>query len=74
MNVKMPLPPGALDTGQMAARYSCSRSQIKRLCDAGLMPGPIRLGSLPRWIVSELEQWEAKGCPPVRQQQQKPAA
>ena len=38
-----------LDVNQVAALLCCSARHVYRLADAGLMPRPIKLGSLVRW-------------------------
>ncbi len=50
--------------GQM---LGCSPRHIRRICDAGQMPPPVKLGSkLIRWSRAEIENWIADGCRPVR--------
>ena len=55
-----------LDVRAVAALLDCSPRHVYRLSDAGRMPAPIRLGALVRWRRSELTDWLAAGCPPVR--------
>ncbi len=52
-----------LDARTVAGLLSCSRRNIYRLSDGGLMPRPIKLGRLTRWRRSEVEDWIAEGCP-----------
>ncbi len=49
--------------GQM---LDCSTRHVYRMADAGRMPVPLRLGSLVRWDLEEIDRWIAVGCPPVR--------
>jgi len=51
-----------LDATAVAALLSCSRRNIYRLSDGGLMPRPIKLGRLTRWRRSEVERWIEDGC------------
>lgn len=59
------LPP-LLDVKTVAAMLSCSARHIYRLCDAGKMPPPLKLGALVRWSRSTVETWLAEGCPPCK--------
>jgi excisionase family DNA binding protein len=63
-----PDPPAAvlLDVRAVAALLNCSSRHIYRLADAGLMPGPMRLGALVRWSRTEIERWIAERCPSLR--------
>lgn len=54
-----------LDVGAVRKLLSCSRAHVYRLCDAGRMPKPVKLGWLSRWRRSDLEEWIADGCPKV---------
>jgi excisionase family DNA binding protein len=45
---------------------NCSARHVRRLADAGRMPKPIKLGSLVRFLRTDVEQWIADGCPNVR--------
>lgn len=49
-----------------AALYDMSERTFLRLADAGLIPWGIKLGSLRRWDLVELEAHIAAGCPRVR--------
>jgi len=55
------------DVRAVAAKLDCSPRHIYRLSDAGRMPSPLRLGSLVRWDLEEIDRWIAEGCRPVRQ-------
>jgi len=55
-----------VDVRAVAHMLGCSWRHIYRLADAGKMPRPIRLGSLVRWRKSDLDQWLADGCQPIR--------
>jgi predicted DNA-binding transcriptional regulator AlpA len=50
----------------VAAKCDCSTRTVYRLSDAGRMPPPIKLGSLVRWDLDEIDEWIAAGCPAVR--------
>ncbi|QDU33026.1 Helix-turn-helix domain protein [Poriferisphaera corsica] len=52
-----------LNVKDVARRLQCSPRTVYRLCDAGLMPKPIKLGQLIRWNADTIEQWIAQGCP-----------
>ncbi|MCL4743291.1 MAG: helix-turn-helix domain-containing protein [Phycisphaerales bacterium] len=55
-----------LDVRQISTLLSCSSRHIYRLCDAGRMPRPVRLGALVRWDRAVIERWIAAGCPNCR--------
>jgi predicted DNA-binding transcriptional regulator AlpA len=55
------------DVRAVALMLSCSVRHVHRLCDAGRLPSPVRLGSLIRWDRRVIEAWIAGGCKPVRQ-------
>ena len=57
--------PELLDVGQVAARLKCSKRSVYRLSDCAKMPRPVKLGSLVRWRVDELDRWIGDGCPAV---------
>ena len=47
-----------LMTKKLTAKWAhCSERQIELLAAAGKFPKPIRLGSHPRWVRSDLEAW-----------------
>ena len=54
------------DVRAVAEKLDCSPRHIYRLADAGRMPAPVRLGSLVRWDLDEIDRWIAAGCPAVR--------
>jgi len=55
-----------LDVRAVAAMLDCSTRHVYRLADAGRMPRPAKLGALVRWQRTELNDWLAAGCPPIR--------
>jgi excisionase family DNA binding protein len=55
-----------LDVRTVAAKLNCSSRQVYRLCDAGKMPAPVRLGGLVRWPRRVIAEWIDQGCPPQR--------
>jgi predicted DNA-binding transcriptional regulator AlpA len=52
----------------VAAKLDCSPRHVYRLADAGRMPAPLRLASLVRWDLDEIDRWIADGCPSVRKE------
>lgn len=50
----------------VAAKFACSTRTVYRLSDAGRIPAPLKLGSLVRWDLDEIDEWIAAGCPAVR--------
>ncbi|MBU4400489.1 MAG: hypothetical protein KKE86_14285, partial [Planctomycetes bacterium] len=55
------------DVRAVAAKLDCSTRHVYRLADAGRMPSPLRLASLVRWDIEEIDLWIANGCKSVRQ-------
>ena len=55
-----------LDVRSVAAMLACSQRHVYRLCDAGKMPAPIKLGALVRWSAAGIHEWIGRGCPSVR--------
>ncbi len=60
------LPAQFLDADGCASRYGFSPEHWRRLVDAGKAPQPTRFGRLVRWSISNLNDWDAAGCPPIR--------
>ncbi|HOW69216.1 MAG TPA: helix-turn-helix domain-containing protein [Phycisphaerae bacterium] len=58
---------GLLDVKAVAELLGCSPRHVYRMADAGLMPRPVKLGSLVRWSRQGLEAWIAGGCRRCRQ-------
>lgn len=56
------LDPLLIDRAGVAALLGCSERHVYRLLTDGLMPRPVRVGSLVRWRRDELEEWVAHGC------------
>lgn len=54
------------DVKAVAGKLDCSARHVYRLADAGRMPAPVRLGSLVRWDLDEIDRWIAAGCPSCR--------
>ncbi len=62
-----PKPPADLiPVREVAGMATCSPRHVYRMSDAGLMPKPIKLGSLVRWRRAEILAWIADGCPSLR--------
>jgi predicted DNA-binding transcriptional regulator AlpA len=55
-----------LDGEQVGEVLHCSARHVIRMADRGLMPPPVRLGSLVRWQRGAIDSWIAKGCPAMR--------
>ena len=64
-----PMPPGRMliDVRTVAAKYGADERSIFRWADAGKIPFGVKLGSLRRWDVSEIDAHIADGCKAVRQ-------
>jgi len=54
------------DVKAVAAKLDCSPRHVYRLADSDRMPRPVRLGTLVRWDLDELDRWIAAGCPSCR--------
>jgi predicted DNA-binding transcriptional regulator AlpA len=54
------------DVKAVADRSGMSVRSVYRYADAGLMPWGVKIGSLRRWDMDEIERWIADGCKPVR--------
>jgi excisionase family DNA binding protein len=59
-------PAQLLDVQAVADLLKCSTRHVYRMADSGRMPAPRKIGALVRFSRSELEEWIASGCPPVR--------
>jgi prophage regulatory protein len=42
---------------QVRDRVQLSKSTLYRHVDAGTFPRPVRLGSMARWVESEIDEW-----------------
>jgi excisionase family DNA binding protein len=47
----------------IATLLGCSTRHVRRLGDTRRIPQPVKLGSLLRWVKTDIEQWIATGCP-----------
>jgi len=54
------------DVKTVAAKLDCSVRHVYRMSDADRMPRPVRLGTLVRWDLDELDRWIVAGCPAMR--------
>lgn len=64
-----PAPDAALMTvDDVAALLAVSPRTVRRMADSGAMPPPVRLASLVRWRLADLDRWLADGCPSCREQ------
>lgn len=55
-----------LSVKELAKRWDCSERHVRRMADAGRCPRPVKFGSLIRFPLVVIEQWESDGCPNVR--------
>jgi len=64
-----PMPPGRvlIDVRAVAAKYGADERSIFRWADAGKIPFGVKLGSLRRWDVSDIDAHIVAGCPRIRQ-------
>ena len=63
-----PMPPGRMliDVRTVAAKYGADERSIFRWADAGKIPFGVKLGSLRRWDIVEIDAHIAGGCKPIR--------
>ena len=63
-----PMPPGRMMINMkiMARKYDCDKRTIPRWADAGRIPFGVKLGSLRRWDLAEIDAHIAAGCPRIR--------
>ena len=63
-----PNPPGRMliDVRTVAAKYGADKRSIFRWADSGKIPYGVKLGSLRRWDLSEIDAHIANGAKPVR--------
>jgi hypothetical protein len=48
------------------ALYACSVRHFRRATDRGLVPPPVRIGTLVRWRIGTLREHIRSGCPRCR--------
>jgi excisionase family DNA binding protein len=53
------------DVNAAALKLNLSAKTIRRMADAGKVPGVIRLGRLLRFDLGLIDQWIDQGCPPL---------
>lgn len=60
-----PMPPGRMliDVHVVAQKYGCDERSVFRWADARRIPLGVKLGSLRRWDLSEIDAHIAAGCP-----------
>lgn len=51
-----------LTADQCAARYGFSVRHWFRMVDGGKAPRPTKFNRLCRWPITQLEEWESRGC------------
>ncbi len=54
-----------LNTRDVAKLMQCSERHVTNMWKKGLMPQPVKLGTLVRWSRKTIEDWIAAGCPEV---------
>jgi excisionase family DNA binding protein len=55
--------PTLMTIHEVADLLRCSTRTIHRLIDRGEIPRPLRFGTLLRWPRTQIEGWQAEGCP-----------
>ncbi len=60
-----PLGRQLIDGPAAARKLGCSYRHWLRMADASMAPRGVKLGSLRRWDVAEIDAWIAAGCPRV---------
>ena len=62
------MPPGRMliDVHAVAAKYGCDERSVFRFADAGKIPFGVKLGSLRRWDLAEIDAHIANGVKPIR--------
>jgi excisionase family DNA binding protein len=55
-----------IDAKELARLLGCSWRTVLRLADAGRIPWGVKLGSLRRWDLREIEDFITGGCKPAR--------
>jgi excisionase family DNA binding protein len=58
--------PVVYETDELATMLKVSGRHIRRMVDAGRVPGVIRLGRLVRFNVQAIDDWIRAGCPRVK--------
>lgn len=53
------------DVNAVALKLTLSAKTIRRMADAGKVPGAIRLGRLLRFDLDLIDRWIDQGCPPL---------
>lgn len=53
------------DVNEVAVKLDCSPKTVRRLADAGKVPGRVRLGRLVKFDLYVIDQWIKQGCPPL---------
>jgi len=48
---------GLLTTAEVAGLLHCHERTLRRWCKAGVVPAPVRVGSVVRWRRAEIEKW-----------------
>ena len=56
----------AIPASDLAQRLGVSLRHIRRMDAMGKLPQPVRIGNSVRWVLSEIQEWLASGCPDRR--------
>ena len=62
-----PMPPGRtlINVHTVAQKYGCDERSVFRWADAGRIPFGVKLSSLRRWDIFEIDAHIAAGCPRI---------
>jgi len=63
METPPPAPQALIDIKQVAKLIGACTRTVRRRYQAGLMPGPMKLGRHLRWSRSAIQSWIDEGCP-----------
>ena len=66
--------PVTLTVDDVAKLLNVSTRHVYRMADGGLMPRPLKLGNLNRWMKLDLEAWLAAGAKPVKSAGKRPVS
>lgn len=57
-----------LGVDELAELLNCCCRTVRRLCDAGKLPRPLRVGKLLRWPPNTIKAWVDGGCRSCRKE------
>jgi predicted DNA-binding transcriptional regulator AlpA len=61
-----PCKPKTYKVQDIASMAQVSARQVWRWRDLGILPGPMKLGSVVRWNAEVIDDWFRRGCPDCR--------